>query len=394
MRMSNIPLSETTRTKGSILEQTDQIVPITSKVMGISGLAWRGFINIQNVIRGVLSRTIPEIDLPTPIEVSKGYYSRESAPSEEEIAVKYILDTMKGTMDLPKSIYYFRRKLWDDAPYDVTIPSAVSNQLVVYSFSETADDMNNQAEIMKELFNKIFKQIHTPFIFVPRSKLEELSSESIMSIYPKGEERLLYYPAKNIWEDQNILCFEEEFLSFDDKETILKKHGIIGGMSSCEEHNALKIGEFISWGRVKTRYRRFHFQDVHAPFYVGKYIIDLTRVMDAMIYHNTGNSGFVWPYEIAPYKLHLLYCSQSRREMTEYIYKELCDNGFSVLYDDRQIPYKEQFEMARLLGIPNIIAKDTRCRHDDGTLFLIDRKTWDEKFTNYLRLLETPYRYM
>lgn len=383
MRLSRIPLSAIAlRREESIMERTDQLTPIAINNMGMNGLLWMSFLNFQKIIRDVLGEEIPEVNLPTPIEIAKGYDFREAEPSEEEIVVKYVLDTMFGTMDLPKSLFYFKRLLLEDAPYDVTIRSNVSHQLVVYSFSETAEDMDKQNEYMKYLFNKIFKLVNLPVIFVPRSRVGEMSSKSIMSLYPNGEEKLLHYAEKDIWKDKSALLYETVFPSFDNEDTIFKKHGIPNGMNSCMEHEALNVGEFISWGHVKTRYKHFHFTTPRAPFYVCKYIIDLSRAMDAIIYHNTGDSGFVWPYDLAPYTLHMI-CSNNRMEKAEYIYDELRRKQISVLFDDRDIPFDEKFEYARLLGIPKIIVVNDDTKQTDGGLFLVDRETWNKEFTNY-----------
>ncbi len=391
MRLSKMPLRQgVPRTNGAILDCTGQLTPITPRSFAMNPLLWRAFLRIQDVIRDELGEYIPELNMPSPSEVSKGYFSHGSTPTEEEIAIKYIQETMPGAMDFPNSFFYFKKNFLDSAPSGVSIPSNVADQMVIYSFSPNSEDMYNQGKRMKEFFKKISSRIGLSIIFVSGIKFSELSNETIMSLYPEGDESLLYYPDKKCWTDENVLLLEREIFSFNDEDEILRNYEI----NNCKKHKALQVGEFTYWGQVKTCFKRFRFNSTHSEYYVGKYVLDLTRAMDAILYQNTGESGFVWPYEIAPYKLHLLYCSQSRREMTEYIYKELRNKGFSVFYDDRLIPYKEQLESARSLGIPNIIAKDTRCRHDDGTLILIDRKTWDEKLTNYLRLLETPYRYM
>lgn len=374
MRMSNIPLSEGTLPSEALLEKINQLPFITAKTLGMNGLLWKGFLNTQKIIRDVLGEEFSEVYLPTPIEVAGGPYSRESAPSEEEIAVKFILET--GTMDLPKSFFFFKKKLLEDAPYGVSISTNVSHQLIVYSFSETAEDMYNQGEIMKMLFNKIFNRIGlSEEIFVSRDRFEELSNESIMFLYPNGEEHLLHYPSK--WVDKNTLLYS------------LKKTDFPRELKSFEEHTALQVGEFIFWGRPKTKYRPFHFESIQAPFYVGKYIIDLSRAMDVIIHQNTGDSGFIWPYEIAPYKLQMI-CTPKRKVKAERIYEELHKKGISVLYDDRDIPFDEQFMYARFLGIPKIIIISEETRQTDGKISEVDRATWSEEITDFYEILKTP----
>ena len=378
MRASRIPLSEIALlNEGSVLKRTDQLTPIATQNLGMNGLLWKGFLNTQEIIRDVLGKEFSEVYLPTPIEVAGGPYSRESAPSEEEIAVKFILET--GTKDLPKSFFYFKKNLLEDAPYGVSISSNVSHQLIVYSFSETAEDMYNQGEIMRNLFNKIFNRIGlSEEIFVSRGRFEELSNESIMFLYPNGEEHLLHYPSK--WVDKNDLLYS------------LEKTDFPRGFDSFEEHTALQVGEFIFWGHVKTRNKRFHFTTSQAPFYVGKYIIDLSRAMDVIIHQNTGDSGFVWPYEIAPYKLHMI-CTPKRKLKAERIYEELHEKGISVIYDDRDIPFDEQFMFARFLGIPKIIIISEETGRTDARISEVDRATWSEGITDFYEILKTPNRY-
>ena len=300
---------------------------------------------------------------------------------------------MKGGLSDSKCFFYFNKKLQFNTShntlFDNGIQSNANHQLVVYSFTQTDKEMYEQGKVIKALFKKIFERIGLPAFFVQGLTFSVLSNETIMSLFPNGNERLLYYPDSKTWSDKNVLILERELMPFDDEEEILKSYGITSGLYHCEEHCALKVGEFIYWGQVKTRYQRFMFDSIHSPFFVGKYIIDLSRAMDALIYHNTGNSGFVWPYDISPYQLHMI-CSSDRMEKAEYIYDELRRKKISVLFDDRDIPFDEKIELARLLGIPKVIVINDDTNRTDGGVFLVNRETWEQDYTNYVEILKSP----
>lgn len=381
MRLSMLFRQEATRTNGSILDCAGQLTPITSRSFAMNPLLWKAFLRIHDVIRDELGEYISEVYLPSPSVVSRDYFSHGSTPTEEEIAVKYIQETMPGAMDFSNSFFYFKEKPLDSAPSGVSIPANVADQMVIYSFSPNSEDMYNQGKIIKEFFKKISSRIGLSIIFVSGIKFSELSNETIMSLYP-GDESLLYYTDEQCWTDENVLLLERELFSFNDADEIIK-------LNNCEKHKALQVGEFTYWGRVKTCFKEFGFNSTHSKYYVGKYVLDLTRAMDAILYQNTGEFGFVWPYDISPYKLHLI-CSNDRMEKAEDIYDKLRREQISVLFDDRYIPFDEKFEYARLLGIPKIIVIGDNTGRTDGGVFLANRETWEQDYTNYVEILKSP----
>jgi hypothetical protein len=224
--------------------------------------------------------------------------------------------------------------------------------------------MAKQGNIMKDFFNKIFMKIDLPIFIVPGLHIDNLNIESIMSRYSNGKETLLSDDSENIWLDQNAIFFENEVISFDTVDQILKKYGIPNGMNSCKKQPAIKLGEITSLGRVKTTYKRFRFSDTESPFYVGKCVIDLSRIVDAVIYHNTNKWGFSWPKAITPFKV-LLLCSPDKIEHATSIYMKLIKSGISVLLDDRAIPLTEKIEWSEYFGVYEMFnVDDIECAND------------------------------
>jgi len=72
--------------------------------------------------------------------------------------------------------------------------------------------------------------------------------------------------------------------------------------------------------------------------------------MGAIVEIYNDDRGILWPKEVAPYDIHLI--SLNSDEEAEKVYKGLQEEGFDVLYDDRDISAGEKFSNADLIGIP------------------------------------------
>jgi len=66
-------------------------------------------------------------------------------------------------------------------------------------------------------------------------------------------------------------------------------------------------------------------------------------------------AGISWPRSIAPFDVHLVGLGKpgsAELELAERLYRELAEDGFEVLYDDRDASPGEKFVEAELLGCP------------------------------------------
>lgn len=126
---------------------------------------------------------------------------------------------------------------------------------------------------------------------------------------------------------------------------LLSKHGI-------EVGHIFKLGTFLS---EKLGAYYLDQNSISKPIYMGCYGIGLGRLMAAAVEQNHDDKGIIWPLPIAPYQIHLcsLRTEESEiRETAENVYSELVDNGFEVLYDDRNESPGVKFNDADLIGIP------------------------------------------
>jgi prolyl-tRNA synthetase len=88
---------------------------------------------------------------------------------------------------------------------------------------------------------------------------------------------------------------------------------------------------------------------------MGCYGIGVTRTAAAVIECNYDKDGIIFPWSVAPYQIYLMAVNTSSPELVqiaETIYTELENNGFEVLYDDRNERPGVKFKDADLLGLP------------------------------------------
>lgn len=87
---------------------------------------------------------------------------------------------------------------------------------------------------------------------------------------------------------------------------------------------------------------------------MGCYGIGVSRSAAASIEQNHDERGIIWPYPIAPFHVHLIPVSQSDKtaDATSRIYADLTQQGFEVLWDDRDDRAGVKFNDADLIGAP------------------------------------------
>jgi prolyl-tRNA synthetase len=103
------------------------------------------------------------------------------------------------------------------------------------------------------------------------------------------------------------------------------------------------------------------------------------------IFHD--QKGIIWPKEISPFQVHLIYVGRAKKvkETAEKVYNELIKGKIEVLYDDREKSPGEKFVDCDLIGIPlrALISEKTLSKN---CLEIKERKTSKIKFIKISRL--------
>lgn len=125
--------------------------------------------------------------------------------------------------------------------------------------------------------------------------------------------------------------------------------------------NAIEIGHIFKLG---TKYSRAIGANIlnadgrEQPIVMGSYGIGIARIVACAIERGHDENGIRWQPQLAPYDIVLIGLNLQKeeiREPAETMYRELLDQGFDVLYDDRDLRAGFKFKDADLLGIPRQI---------------------------------------
>lgn len=113
---------------------------------------------------------------------------------------------------------------------------------------------------------------------------------------------------------------------------------------------------------------------------MGCYGIGVSRALAAVVEQFGDENGMNWPKEIRPFDIHLLNLNTKNDEQVELadqLYKQLQDDGFDVLYDDRKERPGVKFNDSDLIGIPYrfVIGKGA----SEGYIEFKHRQTGEQK---------------
>jgi prolyl-tRNA synthetase len=133
---------------------------------------------------------------------------------------------------------------------------------------------------------------------------------------------------------------------------------------SCPNGGTIRIEPAIEVGNIfklGTRYseplgaRYLDEQGGERPILMGSYGIGPARIAAAAVEQGADEQGISWPKAVAPFDVHLVDLGKpgsAERELAERLYDQLREEGFDVLYDERDASPGEKFVEAELLGCP------------------------------------------
>ena len=238
--------------------------------------------------------------------------------------------------------------------------------------------MHNSFKKMHEVYLNIFKRIGINIIPVVSDggTMGGRVSEEYQALTPLGEDIILY-------DEKNNIGLNKEVLEFEDKDTFIKAFGVTD-IKNLKEYNSLELGNNFELGTKYSESMQLYYVDENGdkkPYYMGCYGIGLGRIIACLIENNVIKvndklKGFALPYNIAPYKVHIIY-NEKNQEAGEKLYNYLLENNIEAIIDDREnLTIGNRINDVYTLGTPKIIVLGNKF---DGKNYEIeDTKTGDK----------------
>jgi prolyl-tRNA synthetase len=155
------------------------------------------------------------------------------------------------------------------------------------------------------------------------------------------------------------------------------------------ERKGVEVGNIFQLGTHYTnKMSGASFQDREGemkPYYMGCYGIGIGRTMATVIETHHDEKGMIWPWEIAPYHMHLVALNTEDAEVRDYadgLYNIFVESGIEVLYDDRtDARAGEKFADSDLIGIPYRVVVSRKSK-DEDRFEVVQRQSGEVKRMN------------
>jgi len=246
----------------------------------------------------------------------------------------------------------------------------------LYSFHATAEDLDSFYEKAKEAYFKIFERCGLEALLVEASggSFSKYSHE-FQVVSENGEDMIITCTSCNFAQNKEICDLKEGDKCPNCKKPVsLKK--------------AIEVGNIF---KLNTKYSdafnyKYTAQDGSLkPVLMGCYGMGPSRIMGTVVELFNDANGLKWPLNLAPFQAHLLLLDAEKTGEAEKLYQELTNNGFEVLYDDRDESAGVKFKDADLIGLPWQIVIGTKTSNN---FELKNRISGDQKLVSHDELLK------
>lgn len=280
------------------------------------------------------------------------------APTAEECATIFGANRLTSYKNLPATYYQIGEKFRKEIrARGYLFRPRTFTMMDAYSFDKTEEDMHNNFNKMHDVYLNIFKRIGINIIPVVSDggTMGGRVSEEYQAITKMGEDIILYNEEKNIG-------INKEVLSFDDKETFIKAFGV-SNIDELKEYSSLELGNNFELGTKYSESMKLYYIDENGqnkPYYMGCYGIGVGRILaclieNCVIIKDEKLKGFVLPYNVAPYKVQIIY-NENNKDNALKLYDLLLNNGIQAIIDDRDnLTLGNRINDVFVLGTPKMI---------------------------------------
>ena len=295
-------------------------------------------------------------------------------PTHEEMLTDIVRHYVKSYEDLPLYIYQVQTKFRKELrAKSGLLRGREFGMKDLYSFHVSKEDFNQYYKKAAKAYSEIFE----------RCGLEALMTEASGAGFTKdythefqvlaegGEDTVVFCPSRHFSQNKEIAK-----LGAGQKCPLCKK--------ILEEKGSIEVGNIFP---LETKYSQamaalfIDEEGQKKPIIMGCYGIGTTRLMGTIVEIHHDERGIIWPKEVAPFLVHLIKIekSQSVKNFSEKIYKDLINSGIEVLYDDREKKTAgEKFAEADLMGAPyRIVVSERTLEKNCAEVKQRDRKDFE-----------------
>ena len=323
-----------------------------------------------------------ENDIMFTVDNNLGEYGL--APTAEECATIFGSNRLPSYKNLPTTYYQIGEKFRKEIrARGYLFRPRTFTMMDAYSFDTSEENLHKTFDKMHDVYMNIFKRIGINIVPVVSDggTMGGRVSEEFQAITKLGEDIILY-------DEENNVGLNKEVLDFEDKETFLKAFGI-SNIENLKEYNSVELGNNFELGTKYSDSMKLYYIDENGenkPYYMGCYGIGLGRIVACLLENNViknekGIRGFSIPYNVAPYKIQIIYSDQNK-EVAEKLYKHLLDNKISAIIDDREnLNIGNRINNVYVLGTPKMIILGNK--FDGDNYEIEDAKTNQKISTNF-----------
>ena len=280
------------------------------------------------------------------------------APTAEECATIFGANRLSSYKNLP-TIYYqigekFRKEI---RTRGYLFRPRTFVMMDAYSFDKTEDDMKKTYELMHQVYLNIFNRLGIKIIPTVSDSgvIGGKVAEEFQAVTELGEDKTLFDENKNIG-------INKEVLEFENRDEYLKQLGV-KDIDSLKEYSTVELGNNFQLGTKYSESMNLYYTDENGnkkPYWMGCYGIGLGRIIACIIENNIIKEngkikGFSLPYNIAPYKVQIIY-NENNKENGEKLYNYLLQNNINAIIDDREnLAIGNRINDVYVLGTPKMI---------------------------------------
>ena len=309
------------------------------------------------------------------------------APTAEECATLFGVNRLGSYKNLPATYYQIGEKFRKEIRCrGYMFRSRCFVMMDAYSFDKTEEDMLNTYNELKDAYFRIFKRLGIDIVLTisDNGTIGGKVSHEWQAKLELGED-IIVYDAKN-----NI-GLNAEVLDFDNRDEYLAEFGI-DDINSLVKYNTVELGHTFQLGTKYSESMKLYYKDEKGedkPYYMGCYGIGLNRIIASIIENSVikkdeAIKGFVLPYNIAPYKVQIIYNENNKKEV-EKLYNYLLENNVDAILDDREnLSIGNRINDVYVLGTPKMIILGNQF---DGANYIIEDIKTNEKISTTIEII-------